>query len=144
MFDRGKGHVAPDSIFVGARGGLSAENAERYSKLEEIGEEGALIAPLTSLEPRLKRLSVLVTSNGPTIHGDIGIGRLVPLPMMGEGVARLLTLLLAIESAKGGIVMVDEIESGFHYSVIREVWTALARAARQSDVQIFASTHSFE
>jgi AAA15 family ATPase/GTPase len=78
------------------------------------------------------------------IFGDIGIGRLVPVPLMGEGMGRLLTILLAIAEAKGGLVMVDEIDTGFHYSILRDVWLAIARAARENDVQILATTHSWE
>ena len=53
-FERAKAPPFPTSVFVIARGGYSFENAERFSKLEEVGEEGKLIPPLALLEPRLK------------------------------------------------------------------------------------------
>jgi len=31
-----------------------------------------------------------------------------------------------------------------HYSVVRQVWTAIAEAARRFNAQIFATTHSWE
>jgi AAA15 family ATPase/GTPase len=96
------------------------------------------------VEPRLKRLSILVTAAGPTIHGDIGIDRLLPLQMMGDGLGRLLTLLLSIISSEDGFVMVDEIESGLHFSVMAKVWSAIAQIAREKNVQVFATTHSWE
>jgi AAA15 family ATPase/GTPase len=40
--------------------------------------------------------------------------------------------------------MVDEIESGFHYSVVKDVWTAVGKLAREANVQVFAATHSWE
>ena len=64
--------------------------------------------------------------------------------MMGEGIGRLLTLLLAISEAKGGLVMIDEIETGFHYSILSDVWRAIGQMAREANVQIFATTHSWE
>jgi AAA15 family ATPase/GTPase len=39
---------------------------------------------------------------------------------------------------------VDEIENGLHYSVLKDVWKAIAHAARQANVQVFATTHSWE
>jgi hypothetical protein len=142
--EQGKIANSPTSTFVMSRGGYALENAERFSKLEEIGKESELIEPLRVVEPRLKRLAIIVTGAGPMIHGDIGIGRMIPIPMMGEGVGRLLTLLLAITSSENGIVMVDEIETGIHFSAMAGIWSALAKAARSTNVQIFASTHSWE
>lgn len=134
----------PQSVFVIARGAYSPENAERFSKLEEVGKQDDVLPALQSIEPRLKRLSILVTAAGPVIHGDVGIGRMLPVPMMGDGVGRLLTLLLAIAASPGGFVLVDEIETGLHYSVMADVWTSIASLARQLDVQLFATTHSWE
>jgi AAA15 family ATPase/GTPase len=78
------------------------------------------------------------------IHGDIGMPRLVPIPFMGDGVKRVLSIVLAIASASGGVVLIDEIENGLHYSVQKQVWQAIAEAARRLDVQVFATTHSWE
>jgi AAA15 family ATPase/GTPase len=57
---------------------------------------------------------------------------------------RVLSIVLAIANAPGGVVLIDEIENGLHYSVLKEVWQAIAQTARQSDVQVFATTHSWE
>ena len=78
------------------------------------------------------------------IHGDIGLPRLVPIPFMGDGVRRVLSIVLAIANASGGVVLIDEIENGLHYSAQKHLWQAVAAAARRLDVQIFATTHSWE
>lgn len=41
-------------------------------------------------------------------------------------------------------MLIDEIETGLHYSAMSAAWTAIAQAARASNVQVFATTHSFE
>ncbi len=69
---------------------------------------------------------------------------MIPVPYMGEGIGRLLSILLAIANARGGVALIDEIENGLHYSVQKQVWQAIAHAARQNDVQVFATTHSYE
>lgn len=143
-FEHGKLSSFPSSVFVTARIGYAPENAQRYSKLQESMKEDEIIPSLQLLEPRLTRLTLLATGFGSMLHGDIGIGRLVPLPMMGEGIGRLLTLLLAISEAKGGLVMIDEIDTGLHYSILSKVWSAVAKRAREAEVQVFATTHSWE
>jgi len=135
---------SPPGRFLPTRARFPNEDVECFSKLEQIGRQDEVVKPLQLLEPRLRRLAVLVTSGVPFIHGDIGIGRMVPLPMMGEGIVRLLSMVLAIANAPGGTVLIDEIENGLHHSILVPVWQALAQAARQADVQIFATTHSYE
>jgi hypothetical protein len=134
----------PPAIFLSSHACFAKEDAERYSRLEEIGRERDLLQPLRLLEPRLRRLAVLTANETSMLHGDIGIGRLVPVPFMGEGMGRLLSIVLAITSAPGGLVLIDEVENGLHYSVMADVWKAIAHAARQNDVQVFATTHSYE
>ncbi len=120
------------------------EDAERFSNLERVGRQNEVLETLCRLEPRLKRLTLLVVEREPIIHGDIGMSELVPLPLMGEGMGRLLSIILAIANAKGGTILIDEIENGLHYSVLTDVWKAITDAARRADVQIFATTHSLE
>jgi AAA15 family ATPase/GTPase len=42
------------------------------------------------------------------------------------------------------VILIDEIESGLHHSALPEIWRGLLTACESSDVQIFATTHSWE
>src|SRR5262249_6882137 len=123
---------------------LSERDVEYFSELVTANRQGELLPSLRFLEPRLDRLSLAVLGGKPLIHGSIGLDRLVPLPLMGEGIRRLFSILLAISHVPSGMVLIDEIENGLHYSVMKDVWKAIAAAARQMDVQVFATTHSYE
>jgi len=123
---------------------MPVADAKRYSKLEEVNRQDEILSTLKILEPRLRRLAVLMSGNAPIINGDLNIGRLIPLPMMGEGISRLLSIILAIYDSPHGVVLVDEIEKGLHYSTMVEVWKAIAETARRSETQIIATTHSWE
>lgn len=134
----------PVGIYITASSRSPEEDAKRFSDLERVGRQEEVLETLQLIEPRLKRLTLLVIDRETIIHGDIGMSELVPIPLMGEGLGRLLSILLAIANAKGGTVLIDEIENGLHYSVLFDVWRAIAHAARRADVQIFATTHSQE
>jgi len=121
------------------------EDAERFGKLEIKGQLDVLTDALKIIEPRLRRLSVIVVGDTPMIHGTIdGLKRPVPLPFMGEGIARLTSIVLAIGNSSNGVVLVDEVENGFHHSVLHKVWQVIGEAARRFNTQIFATTHSIE
>jgi AAA15 family ATPase/GTPase len=63
---------------------------------------------------------------------------------MGDGMNRLLGITLALAVVSGGILLVDEIENGIHYSVQTDVWRTILRAAESLNVQVFATTHSWD
>jgi len=66
----------------------------------------------------------------------------VPIKTMGDGMNRLFGLGMALACAKGGILLVDEIENGIHWSVLPEVWKFVVKVAKRLEVQVFATTHS--
>lgn len=120
------------------------EEAERFGQLEIKGKSDILIETLRIIEPGLKRIFVVVMGGEPILHGDVGAGRPIPLPLMGEGMVKLTNIILHIGNAPDGVVLIDEIDNGLHHSVLEKVWTAAAEAAREFNVQLFATTHSFE
>jgi hypothetical protein len=132
-------------IWEGSGLPFSTGDVAHFSELEVAKRQPELLDGLKIVEPRLQSLSLVVLGGKSVIHGDIkGLDRLIPVPLMGEGIRRLMSILLAILNAPGGFVLVDEIENGLHYSVQKQVWQAIAQAARQADVQVFATTHSYE
>jgi hypothetical protein len=97
------------------------------------------------LEPRLKRLTTVADARGvPSIYADIGAGRLYPISIMGDGTKRILALCLSLLRARHGVLLVDEIENGLHNGALIGVWQNLGRLAHDFDVQVFATTHSYE
>ncbi len=63
---------------------------------------------------------------------------------MGEGIQRLLLIVSVIISRAGGLILIDELDNGLHYSALRVLWKAILYAARKHDVQVIATTHSAE
>ncbi len=47
-------------------------------------------------------------------------------------------------NAQDGILLIDEIESGLHYSVQPDLWRLVFEVARRLNVQVFATTHSWD
>ena len=63
---------------------------------------------------------------------------------MGEGVNRFANFAIAMIAEKPKYLLIDEVENGIHYSVQTKVWEAISRMARELDIQVFATTHSYE
>ena len=70
--------------------------------------------------------------------------RPVPLKSLGDGALRLFGAALAIANSRGGFLLIDEAENGIHYSVHRNYWRMVLQGARDNNVQVLATTHSWD
>ncbi len=50
----------------------------------------------------------------------------------------------AVESADHSLVLIDEVENGLHHSLQLELWRDVFHVAESRDVQLFATTHSWD
>ncbi|MBF0566446.1 MAG: AAA family ATPase [Nitrospirae bacterium] len=73
-----------------------------------------------------------------------GANNPIPLKTMGEGMARLLNVILAMLNAKSGLLIIDEFENGLHWSIENKIWDMVFRLAESLNVQVFATTHSMD
>ena len=68
----------------------------------------------------------------------------VPLRSLGDGALRLFGVALALANSRGGFLLIDEAENGIHYSLQRDFWRMVLRTAQETDVQVVATTHSWD
>lgn len=73
-----------------------------------------------------------------------GSEKRIPLGSIGDGLKRLLNLSIHLVSAKGGYLLVDEIDTGLHHRVMSEMWRLVIETAKRLDIQVFATTHSWD
>ena len=57
---------------------------------------------------------------------------------------RLLAVGSAISCSRGGFLFIDEAEIGIHYTAQSSFWKMVLQAAYDNDVQVIATTHSFD
>jgi AAA15 family ATPase/GTPase len=78
------------------------------------------------------------------VYVDIGGDRLMPINIMGDGIIKVLYLIVMIYDNRDGVVLIDEIGNGLHYSAITTLWKAVFKAAKQFNTQLFITTHNRE
>ena len=69
---------------------------------------------------------------------------LLPASVMGDGFRRALMIAVALTQARNGLLLIDEIETALHVSVLDRLFRWLTEACKMYDVQLFATTHSLE
>ena len=61
---------------------------------------------------------------------------------MGDGMNRILTIILALVNAGDSYLLIDEFENGLHHTVQEDLWKMIFQLAKELNVQVFATTHS--
>ena len=127
-------------IFIHANYGFN-DNTRRFNEIQIKKQGKRILEIVQKFEPLIQDLSV---GSDNILYCDVGFKELVPINMVGEGINRLLSIILAIYATSNGVVLFDEVENGFHYSALEFLWEAIFQAATEFNVQVFATTHSFE
>ncbi len=116
---------------------------DRMGKAEINGEKQKIIGFLKRIDPSISDIVTLSVSGIPQLFVNTN-KKLLPVQFSGDGINKLLYIVLSIMDAKNGIVLVDEIDTGFHYSMYKDLWKIVSDVSRDYNCQVIASTHSYE
>ncbi|WP_410958574.1 AAA family ATPase [Salmonella sp. SAL03171] len=117
---------------------------KNVSKLLTQKRKDEIIGNLKRIDNRINDIAIIATDQNKEIFLDIGLSELNEISMLGEGVSRALSFISSILVQKDSIILIDEIENGIHYSVIKDMINALIEAAKTNNNQIFTTTHSHD
>jgi predicted ATPase len=135
------------SKFIKANGLSAQDIPQLWDNIALTDLEETVVDALHIIAPEVERINFL---GGETMSGRIPVAKIkgvdepVRLRSMGEGMNRLLGIVLALVNARNGILLIDEVESGLHYTVQTDIWRTVFNAAQKLNVQVFATTHSWD
>lgn len=132
-------------------GALSAsQTLELFEGVVLTAEEDLVIEALRAVDPDIERIAAVSLDRTTQSSGSRGgfMVRLagqdnrVPIGNLGDGMWRMLGIILALVNSRDGLLLVDEIDTGLHFSAMSDMWKIILRTARRLNVQVFATTHS--
>lgn len=103
-------------------------------------DEQFILDGLRLIEPSVKDF----TFTSGEMFVDVGASKRLPVNVMGDGARKIVSLLTAIYDCPDGLLLVDELSNGFHFSVMPSLWQVVAYAARKNNTQVFATTHDID
>jgi predicted ATPase len=120
--------------------GTEAEtSADLWERIVLTAEETKATDALRVIEPDIDRIAA--GTQGFFVRMASSEQR-IPLGSMGDGIRRMLNLAINLATAANGTLIVDEIDTGLHHSVMTRMWRLVVETARRLNVQVFATTHS--
>jgi AAA15 family ATPase/GTPase len=131
--------------FISAGCEMSERNIEKWwSKTALTEAEIFVTKALNIIEPKVERISQIKddTSTSRFLIRLSDQKKPVPLRSMGDGINRILTIILAMVNCENGYLLIDEFENGLHYSVQEKLWKIIFHLAERLNIQVFVTTHS--
>jgi energy-coupling factor transporter ATP-binding protein EcfA2 len=108
------------------------------------GNERRTLELVKRIEPSIVDVRVLATQREPMLYLKDARAGFLPVSSFGDGIRRILALALALPRAANGVLLIDEIETGLHVSLVETVYAWIVAACHELNVQLFATTHSLE
>lgn len=107
-----------------------------------VEEKNRLLDLMQLFDDRIIGIETAVLYNRPTTMIEMDGMGLMPISVFGDGVKKVLSLASAIIKMRGGIVLIDEFETGIHKRALNSVAQWMISVAERYEVQIFLTTHS--
>lgn len=122
----------------------SKANPLFYDKIALSTLEEDLIKALQIIDPKIHAINFLGNHSSNRIPMVIykDDSTRYRLSAMGDGINRILTVILAMLNCKDGVFLIDEFDTGLHYSVQTKLWQMVYQLAENLNIQVFATTHS--
>jgi hypothetical protein len=136
-------------VFVSPYGGEETSTlGPLWDKIALSDPEEDVVEALRIIDPEISAVS-MVGGEGPrrartAIVRTTDFPRPVPLRSFGDGLNRLFGIILSLVNAKDGLLLIDEFENGMHHTVQANAWRAVFRLARRLDIQVVATSHSWD
>ena len=134
-------------IFVSSYGGEDTGTlGPLWDKIVLSDREKNVVEALRIIDPQISAVSMIGSArrNPTPIVRTNNIERPLPLRSFGDGLNRLFGIILSLVNARGGLLLVDEFENGLHHTVQLDVWRTIFRLAQTLDIQVFATSHSWD
>ena len=130
---------------------LTTQNMiELFDRVVLTNDEQFVLEALQTIEPNIEKIasvnSYVIRNSFESRSGFVvrlsDSNQRVPIGSMGDGIWRMLGLALAIVCAKDGVLFVDEIDTGLHFTAMSDMWKLIWETAKRLNVQVFATTHN--
>jgi AAA domain, putative AbiEii toxin, Type IV TA system len=135
-------------VYLSSQGLGREEMGRLWDTIALTEDEDTIVSALRSISPSIEKIVLVQTPNARNTRTLMvkleEFPEPVPFKSLGEGVEHLLSISLALIRARNGIILIDEVENGIHYSVQHSLWDMIFKQAKRWNIQVFATTHSWD
>lgn len=141
--------LRPTSHLISTESISSLELTHMWDRIQLTPQEGLVLEALQFIDPHIEQIRATGSARYFGDRGGFIIKRSdfrmpFPLGSMGDGAWRMLAMAIVLTQCANGVLLVDEIDTGLHYTVMSDMWRLIINTARELNIQVFATTHSYD
>ena len=129
------------AIFIPSGSKDSFSLLNNYSELVKKKKDHIVLETIQNFDKRVESIQAL---HDGIYLGLKGVDELVISNIAGDGIRRYLYIITTVANLSNGIILIDEIENGLHYSAFRLLWESILSVCEATNSQLFITTHNIE
>ncbi|WP_414528919.1 AAA family ATPase [Nodularia chucula] len=150
-----KKNKSPRTIFINSSSLNTAKMTELFEEVVLNPEEELVTEALRIIDNKIERIALanvqkasqMMKLRSAESHTGFFVRladskQRVPIGSMGDGIWRILGIILATVCAKDGYLFIDEIDTGLHFTTMSDMWKMIWQTAKRLNVQVFTTTHN--
>ena len=112
---------------------------EVYKAIQKHDKEMELNGFIKEFDDALDNFKVMVDKPQCKTHGEYR-----DITEFGDGLKSYISMICALYACENGYLFIDEMDNGIHYTQLDRLWEIILTLSKQTNCQVFASTHSKE
>jgi len=113
-----------------------------YSSIVKANKKEEFIDKLKIVEHDIEGMELISSGLNTVVIRKKNV--LLPISQMGEGFLRIFYIIGLSLAHENGIILIDEIENGLHWSIQKKIFENILRLSNELNIQYFIATHSAE
>lgn len=147
QFNTALGYTTINASLVPASIDFGQNMVDDYQRalVESMSNKRLIISNLKTIDSQIEEIEVLpLLGKNHVMIGFKNHDLYIPITAMGESAVRVFYYLLHLVKNANGMLLIDEVDTGIHYSRMKSFMKNLVLLAQKNNVQLFLSTHSLE
>lgn len=125
--------------FIDNFGLTDNELIRHYKTIQTKDKEQELNALIQKFDPTIESFKVI--GDKPQCKFN---GKYIDLTEFGDGLKHYISIICMLHACEDGQLFIDEIDNGIHYTQLQNIWKLIFDISKETNCQVFATTHSRE
>ena len=105
-------------------------------------KKNLLVDTMKNFDSNISDVNMILDNGSPYIYVTLNSGKHIPISYMGDGINKAVEILVDILNLSNGILLIDEVENGFHYSLYQSLMKVFCQTALDVHCQIILTSHN--
>lgn len=125
--------------YIDSHGYLTTALINAFSEVQKKDKESELNKFISQFDRNIESFKVIEEQPLCKVNGEYR-----HISECGDGLLQYIAIICTLHAGENGYLFIDEIDNGIHYTQLDRLWEIIFTLSKQTNCQVFATTHSKE